>query len=142
LLDLAGVTFPDHMDGSSFLPFLKGESPEWRSYLLYEYLWERNYPQTPTTHALRGERYKYIRYHGIWDKDELYDLEKDPHELHNLIREDGYQDRITTMNQALFDLLEETRGESIPLQRDRGTQFFHRSSKGSKATGFSSEFYQ
>lgn len=142
LLDLAGVNIPDHMDGSSFLPFLKGESPEWRSYLLYEYLWERNYPQTPTMHALRGERYKYIRYHGIWDKDELYDLKNDPHELQNLIREDHYQDRIKTMNQALFNLLEETKGESIPLQRDRGTQFFHRSIKGSKVTGFSSEFYK
>ena len=142
LLEVAGISKPDHMDGSSFFPILKGESTEWRSYLLYEYLWERNYPQTPTMHALRGDRYKYIRYHGIWDKDELYDLKTDPQELQNLIREENHQDRIRHMNQALFDLLEESKGESIPLQRDRGTQFFHRSNKGSHATGFPSDFYQ
>ena len=27
-------------------------------------------------HALRGDRYKYIHYYGIWDSDELYDLSK------------------------------------------------------------------
>ena len=46
----------------------------WRDEVLYEYFWERNFPQTPTMHALRGERYKYIRYHGLWDSDELFDL--------------------------------------------------------------------
>ena len=46
--------------------------------LLYEYYWERNFPQTPTVHALREDRYKYVRYHGVWDIDELYDLAEDP----------------------------------------------------------------
>ena len=46
--------------------------------LLYEYYWEYNFPQTPTTFALRGKRYKFIQYHGIWDIDELYDLKNDP----------------------------------------------------------------
>ena len=42
--------------------------------MLYEYFWEWNYPHTPTVHAVIGQRYKYIRYHGVWDTDELYDL--------------------------------------------------------------------
>jgi hypothetical protein len=28
-----------------------------------------------------------MQYHGIWDHYELYDLEKDPHEMNNLIGE-------------------------------------------------------
>ncbi|RZO73806.1 MAG: DUF4976 domain-containing protein [Limisphaerales bacterium] len=142
LLDVAGVRIPEHMDGRSFSPMLKGKNTPWRQYLLYEYFWERNYPQTPTTHSLRGDRFKYIRYHGIWDKDELYDLESDPDELQNLIREPQHQSRIKDMNRVLFDMLELSKGKEIPLQRDRGTQFFHRAAGGSSASGFTSDFYQ
>ena len=71
LLAAAGVEVPKIMDGRDVLPLVRGkvsgkELP-WRRELLYEYYWERNYPQTPTVHALRGERFKYIRYHGVWD---------------------------------------------------------------------------
>lgn len=142
LLDVAGVEIPRHLDGRSFSPMLKGKKMPWRKHLLYEYFWERNYPQTPTTHSVRGDRYKYIRYHGIWDKDEFYDLEKDPDELHNLTRKPQHQSRIKEMNQALFDMLELSQGKEVPLQRDRGTQFFHRAQGGSRATGFPSGFYQ
>ena len=39
----------------------------------------------PTLHAVRGERYKFIRCQGLWDTDELYDLKDDPAESRNLI---------------------------------------------------------
>ncbi|MDC0292072.1 sulfatase-like hydrolase/transferase [Verrucomicrobiales bacterium] len=51
LLDAAGLETPEQMDGMSFLPLAKGKSTEWRDYILYEYFWERNYPQTPTMHS-------------------------------------------------------------------------------------------
>ncbi len=66
------------MVGRSFMALAKGGKVNWRETLLYEYYWERNFPQTPTLHALRGKQYKYIHYHGIWDIDELYDLAVDP----------------------------------------------------------------
>ena len=69
---------PEGLDGPSWLPVVQGKQTAWRKELLYEYYWERNFPQTPTMHALRGDRYKFIRYHGIWDIDELYDLQEDP----------------------------------------------------------------
>jgi N-acetylglucosamine-6-sulfatase len=47
LLDVAGIKVPKHMDGRSFFPMLKGKKIPWRKHLLYEYFWERNYPQTP-----------------------------------------------------------------------------------------------
>ncbi len=140
LLHVAGMTPPEDMDGHSFFPLLQDARSPWRKHLLYEYFWERNYPQTPTIHALRGDRYKYIRYHGVWDKDELYDLQKDPRELHNLIRSPDHEERIRKMNTTLFDLLKKSSGDSIPLQRDRGRQFFHRASEGSSAVGFPPDF--
>ena len=86
------------MDGRSFLPLVRGEQIPWRDALLYEYYWERNFPQTPTMHALRGARYKYIRYYGIWDTDELYDLSEDPLEMRNLMRDPKFTDVVTRLN--------------------------------------------
>ena len=79
-LAAAGLDTPKDMDGQSFLALAAGETDpsEWRQELLYEYYWEYNFPQTPTTFALRTQRYKFIQYHGVWDLDELYDLRDDP----------------------------------------------------------------
>ena len=76
------------------------------------------FPQTPTMHALRGERYKYIRYYGLWDTDELYDLQADPLETRNLIRDPAHRDIVTRLNAELFETLAETGGMYIPLAPD------------------------
>src|SRR5581483_8148861 len=90
----------------------------WREALLYEYFWERNYPQTPTMHAVLAGRWKYIRYHGIWDTDELFDLEADPTESTNLVARPEHQPTVERLHRAMFDLLEETGGGGIPLPPD------------------------
>jgi N-acetylglucosamine-6-sulfatase len=90
---------------------------DWRNEIFYEYYWEYNFPQTPTVHALRTDRYKYIRFHGIWDANELYDLQTDPHEMHNLIRVPAQQERIKQMAGQLYDWLDNTGGMQIPLKR-------------------------
>ena len=82
---------------------------------LYEYYWERNFPQTPTMHALRGDRYKYIGYHGIWDLNELYDLQEDPLETNNRINDPKLAGVVKEMNEKLFSILENTDGMSMPL---------------------------
>ncbi|MDQ3252749.1 MAG: DUF4976 domain-containing protein, partial [Acidobacteriota bacterium] len=122
LLEAAGLKAPAQMDGQSFLRLAQGEQTAWRETLLYEYYWERNFPQTPTVHALRGDKYKYIHYHGIWDTDELYDLQADPLEAKNLITSEQHRDVISEMNKRLFDVLSETQGMYIPLYRDSGRQ--------------------
>jgi N-acetylglucosamine-6-sulfatase len=104
--------------------------------LLYEYYWERNFPQTPTTHALRGNRYKYIHYHGIWDTDELYDLQADPAESRNLIRSPEHQPVVQQMNGQLFEILGQTAGLYIPLYPDRGEQQNKRHPDRGKAAEF------
>ncbi len=120
VLECAGISKPDQMDGMSFLPLLKGKEVEWRDAVFYEYYWERNFPQTPTVHGVRTDRYKYIHYHGIWDIDELYDLQNDPDEMHNLIHSEEHQELIKELNDRLFTWLEQTNGMKIPLRRDKG----------------------
>ena len=78
-----------HAAGGLSLPRIDGAKPLNVVFILaddhrYEYYWEYNFPQTPSIFALRGQRYKFIQYHGIWDIDELYDLQQDPLERHNL----------------------------------------------------------
>jgi N-acetylglucosamine-6-sulfatase len=110
--------------------------------MLYEYYWERNFPQTPTVHALRESRYKFIRYYGIWDVDELYDLEKDPAEMQNLIFSAEHQPIVNRMRAELFATLEKTGGMQIPLFRDSGGVNNSRSPNGSRAADFSGELYK
>ena len=72
---------------------------------------------TPTTFGVRDSQYKLIRYHGVWDRNELYDLKNDPHEMYNLIENPDHQDRIISMTGALYDWLSDTNGMLIPLKR-------------------------
>ncbi|ELR69547.1 Choline-sulfatase [Fulvivirga imtechensis AK7] len=125
ILALAGLEKPANMDGQSFVPLLKGETPEWRDRIYYEYFWERPFPQTPTVHAVRTDKYKYIRYYGIWDINELYDIENDPMEMNNLIRSEEHQPIAKELRADLFNWLERTGGMQIPLKEDRGARFDH-----------------
>ena len=93
-------------------------------------------------HALRGDRYKYIHYHGIWDTDELYDLQNDPLESTNLIFSEAHQTIIKQMNQQLFETLRESTGMYIPLYADRGGVNRLRRKGGSKNADFPPQFVQ
>jgi len=126
VLEVAGLATPERMDGQSFLKLLEGKKIPWREEAFYEYYWERNFPHTPTVHGVRTKRYKYIHYHGIWDLDELYDLQNDPDEKHNLIHDPQQKERVDAMNKKMFDWLERTDGMLIPLRRDTGFRAIER----------------
>ncbi len=85
ILEAAGCSVPESFQGRSFLSALRGESTPGREAFLYEYFWERSFPQTPTVLGVRTDRYKLMQYHGVWDKYEMYDVENDPDEMHNLL---------------------------------------------------------
>lgn len=87
ILELSGLEAPPTMQGSSFAKLLTGASTPWRESFLYEYFFETSYPQTPTVLGVRTKRWKYMEFHGIWEKQNgraLYDLETDPRETTNL----------------------------------------------------------
>ena len=82
-LDAAGLPVPDEMQGRSLVPVLKGETPDdWRQSFYYQYY---EYPQPHHVRPHYGvvtERHKLVHFYGP-DTDywELFDREKDPHEL-------------------------------------------------------------
>jgi len=117
ILEMAGLDKPDYMPGRSFSSLLKGTETKWRDKIFYEYYWEYDFPMTPTVFGVRTDKYKYIRYHGIWDRNELYDLENDPEEMYNLIDKPELQDIVKGLANDLYDWMENTDGMKIPLKR-------------------------
>jgi N-acetylglucosamine-6-sulfatase len=128
VLAACGVATPEkaQMDGQSFLPLLQGEAIPWRDHILYEYHWEWNFPATPTTFAIRTDRYKYIFYHGLWDHNGFYDLVTDPLERHNLINVPTHRAKADALKQQLFDELEASGGLTIPVRRPVGERLDQR----------------
>lgn len=91
VLNLAGAATPKDIQGESFLPLLKGEKTPWRKEAYYHY-YEFPQPHHVYPHfGLRTDRYKLVRFYGPKDFWELYDLKKDPHELHNLYGQQSYE---------------------------------------------------
>jgi N-acetylglucosamine-6-sulfatase len=136
ILALAGARVPrSHaLDGRSFLPALGGNAAGGRDAVLYEYFWEWNYPQTPTQFALRTDRHKYVFYHGVWDRDALFDLAADPHEATNLVDRPEHRALADSLRNRLFDVLESTGGTSIPLRRPRNERMDRRRPAGAPST--------
>jgi len=107
LLELGGAT-PEHpLDGRSLVPLLRGTAPGWRTSFLVEYWSDTVFPRIERMgyDAVRTERYKYVRYRELQGMDELYDLEKDPYELDNLVHSRGHVTVKAALAQELGRLL-------------------------------------
>ena len=100
----AGIQRPDHVTGHNIVPLLKDPNAKW------------NYPAITThgrgNHAIRSARWRYIRYAQGSKGEELYDLEQDPDELHNLVAE---RDHAQLLAACRADLLGELRRTHAPF---------------------------
>jgi arylsulfatase A-like enzyme len=117
ILEVAGLKKPDYMPGKSFVQLLQDNQTGWRERIYYEYFWEYDFPMTPTVFGVRTDEYKYMRYQGLWDQNELYNIKNDPDEMYNLMGQPEYEDIARQLASDLYDWLEETKGMQIPLKR-------------------------
>jgi arylsulfatase A-like enzyme len=89
-LACAGLPVPKEVQGRSILPLLEQSTPkDWRTSMYYRYY---HYPadhRVQPHYGVRTERYKLIYFNRI-NQWEFYDLEKDPHELHNVYTDPKY----------------------------------------------------
>ncbi|MCP5524249.1 MAG: sulfatase [Verrucomicrobiales bacterium] len=120
VMEAMGLQKPAHMDGASFIGLAQGRQIPWRDYFLYVYYWEKNFPQSPTVFSLRGDRFKYITYYGLWDADELYDLQADPGETRNLLYDPSYRKTAREMEDKLYQMMGELGGMDIPVNQPMG----------------------
>ncbi|XVH32618.1 sulfatase-like hydrolase/transferase [Haloferacaceae archaeon DSL9] len=104
-LDAADVRIPDDIDGRSILPLCRGERPDdWPDAAFAEYHGDEFglYSQR----MVRTERFKFV--YNAPDRDELYDLDADPHELRNLVDHPDYADEKARLEARLAEWMRDT----------------------------------
>jgi arylsulfatase A-like enzyme len=115
-LEAAGLPVSADMQGRSLVPLLKGQTPEdWRIAFYYQYY------EYPVPHHVRPhygvvtDRYKLVRFdRPDLDGWELFDLEIDPHELHNVYGDPAYRAVQDDMKQKLAHLRAELKVPAEP----------------------------
>ena len=116
-LDYAGIDAPDAMQGVSFRPLLNGVTPEdWQTSLYYRYWMHLAHHNVYAHYGVRTLRYKLIYYYadalgqpGAIDDPrepewELFDLDNDPYELHNVYHNPAYVGVVCDLTAELYRL--------------------------------------
>ncbi len=83
LVELAGLETPEHVDGSSLVPLLQQPDMRWDDVAITTYGEYGNW-------SVRGDNHRYIVYAD--GSEQLYDLEEDPNEWRNVIRNRDYRE--------------------------------------------------
>jgi arylsulfatase A-like enzyme len=100
-IDIAGGRTDNQVDASSIVPVLKGV--ETRESVMYAEFYGH---QVPTSQrVIRTERFKYI-FNGS-HSDELYDLERDPWEMMNLLDDPEYKVVLQELREQLLQYVRE-----------------------------------
>ncbi len=105
-LDAAGQSARDELDGRSLLGLLAGKA-SWRPWLDLEH--GVCYSKENHWNALTDGKQKYI-FHAFHGSEQLFDLEKDPHELNDLAGDPKYEGALRQWRSRLIAHLE-PRGE-------------------------------
>ena len=104
LLTAAAQNVPDDIQGRSFLPLLKGETPkDWRTSMYYRYYHYPMHHQVQPHYGIRTLKYKLIYFNKI-NQWELYDLERDPHEMRNVYSDAQYANVVKELKVQLQQL--------------------------------------
>ncbi|MCA8976022.1 MAG: sulfatase [Planctomycetes bacterium] len=105
-LDLAGVEVPAAVQGESLVPLLEGKRPDaWRDALYFHYYESHAVHMVPAHYGVRTDRYKLVHYYEPeWNGWELFDLVKDPDELHNLADEPSHGAIRAALQKRLVEL--------------------------------------
>jgi arylsulfatase A-like enzyme len=119
LLDLAGVPAPKEMQGRSWRPLLTGNAKNWRRSWFYEYFAEKQRnSRVPDITAVRTANAKLIVYSGHEEWTEMFNLEADPYETQNLLRDPahaGLRKELEAEHERLLKVV----GYRVPEYTDR-----------------------
>jgi len=119
LLDFAGVPAPKEMQGRSWRPLLKDQRTAWRQSWFYEYFAEnQKNSRVPDITAVRTTDAKLVKYPGHNEWTELFDIETDPYEMHNIWLDPKYTP-VRARLEAEHDRLAKEVGYRVPEYVDR-----------------------
>jgi len=102
LLALAGTKSPSRIDGENLLPVLRGQKEVAREWLHTEHA--PIYSRAQAYHALTDGRYKYV-WRPLSGAEQLFDLEKDPKELHDLSKDPASEATLMIWRERLVQRL-------------------------------------
>ncbi|HZG78460.1 MAG TPA: choline-sulfatase [Paenibacillus sp.] len=117
ILDLAGVDGDARIsdsDGHSFLPVLRGDAANWKDEVVCEYYGEG--ALRPMAFVRQG-RYKYVHVQG--HEPLLFDLEADPDETRNMVRDPALQPVADRLRERLHSIVDFERVEADVLRSQR-----------------------
>ncbi len=110
MLASAGAKVPADMQGRSFLPLLEGRMPkDWRNAMYYRY-YHPGHHNVAAHYGIRDSRYKLIYFNKL-DQWELYDLQKDPREMHNVYKDPAYAKIVERLKSEMYRLKKELKDE-------------------------------
>jgi arylsulfatase A-like enzyme len=105
LLEIAGASLPDNIDGQSLLPLLRGEEQTRPREAYCEF--HGSHMGLYTIRMLQTDRYKYV-FHAN-DIDELYDHESDPYELRNVAEDPDYGSILKDLRYKMVEWMARTK---------------------------------
>lgn len=106
LLDLAGIQTGEKMQGDSFKPILVGNTPsDWQEAMYYHYYEFPYWHHVQPHYGIRTKKFTLAHFYYNIDVWELYDLEKDPEQLHNIINDPQYTNVIKDLKSQLKGLM-------------------------------------
>ena len=106
LLELAGISTTQKMQGTSFVPVLEGNTPkDWQDGMYYHYyefpFWHHVQPH----YGIRTQKYTLAHFYYNIDVWELYDLEKDPGQVNNIYKDPNYAEVTAELKEKLKNLM-------------------------------------
>lgn len=106
LLDVAGIKNSEKVQGKSFKSILEGKTPaNWRQSMYYHYYEFPYWHHVQPHYGIRTQKYTLAHFYYSMDVWELYDLEKDPMQLHNEINNPAYKNIISKLKTELKGLM-------------------------------------
>ena len=119
-LEAAGVEADVSMQGRGLVPLLEGKTPaDWRKSLYYHYY---EFPGAHDVHrhyGVKTSRYKLMHFYhlGEW---ELFDLERDPHDLKSVYNDPAYADVRKELEGELARLRQQFQVPDDPKPQPKG----------------------
>lgn len=96
ILEAAGLSVPESMNGRSLMPLARGESVQWRREWFYEHLFE--HPRVPKSEGVHTGDWKYFVFpESEPPHEEMYHLAVDPQETINLAGTPDHVDRLAAL---------------------------------------------
>ncbi|QCX40981.1 sulfatase [Aureibaculum algae] len=106
LLDLANINTEQKMQGKSFKSILMGNTPkDWQQAMYYHYYEFPYWHHVQPHYGIRTQNYTLAHFYYNIDLWELYDLEKDPQQMNNIINDEAYSNTISDLKIQLTGLM-------------------------------------